>query len=117
LIAMADQDADLVYNMTKAMVDLYGEFEGKAPGINGWSIDKQDTQWVAPYHEGAIRYFKEIGKWSDEAQAHNDRLIARQAALADAWKSMDGVSDADWDATWSQKRKAALESGGFDVVF
>ncbi len=117
LIAMADQDADLVYNMTKAMVELYGEFEGKAPGINGWSIDKQDTQWVAPYHDGAIRYFKEIGKWSDEAQAHNDRLIARQAALADAWKSMDGVSDADWDATWSEKRKAALESGGFDVVF
>jgi len=119
LIAMADQDADLVYNMTKAMVELYSDFEGKAPGINGWSVDKQDTKWVAPYHEGAIKYLSEIGKWNDEAQAHNDRLIARQAALAEAWKALEGegVSDDEWEAKWAEKRRAALEAGGFDIVF
>ena len=119
LIAMADQDEDLVYNMTKAVVELYSEFEGKAPGINGWSIDKQDTKWVAPYHKGAIRYLTEVGKWSDEAQSHNDRLVARQAVLSEAWKALEaeGVSDDDWEAKWSTKRKAALEAGGFDIVF
>ncbi len=70
---MEDTDADLVYNMTKAMVELFPEYEGKAPGINGWALDKQDFAWVVPYHEGAIRYFEEKGVWSDEAQAHNDQ--------------------------------------------
>ena len=77
LIAMEDQDADLAYNMTKAMVELFDDFKGKAPGINGWAKDKQNFQWVAPYHDGAIRYWKDAGVWSDAAQKHNYNLIAR----------------------------------------
>ena len=34
LVAMVDQDEDLVYNMTKAMVELYDGYKGNAPGIN-----------------------------------------------------------------------------------
>ncbi len=119
LIAMADQDADLVYNMTKAMIELFPDYEGAAPGINGWALDKQNFEWVAPYHDGAIRYFKEIGKWSDAAQDHNDNLIARQAALMAAWKELQdsGVADEDWDTAWDAKRREALKGGGFKVVF
>ena len=119
LVAMADTDADLVYNMTKAMVDLFPEYEGKAPGINGWALDKQDFQWVVPYHEGAIRYFKEAGAWSDEAQAHNDKLIEKQEVLSKAWEDLkgQGVSDAEWSDKWAAARRAALEGAGFDVVF
>jgi len=119
LIAMAEQDEDLVYNMTKAMVELYDAYNGKAPGIGGWALDKQNFQWVAPYHDGAIRYFKEIGKWSDAAQAHNDHLLARQAALAKAWNDLKakGVADDQWEAAWGAARRDALKAGGFSVVF
>jgi TRAP transporter TAXI family solute receptor len=119
LVAMADQDEDLVYNMTKAMVELFASYDGAAPGIGGWALDKQNFEWVAPFHDGAIRYFQEIGVWTEQAQAHNDGLIARQAALAEAWEAFaaKGASDDAWAAAWRDARKAALEAGGFDIVF
>ncbi|MEL6576455.1 MAG: TAXI family TRAP transporter solute-binding subunit [Pseudomonadota bacterium] len=117
LIAMADQDADLVYNMTKAMVALFPDYDGNAPGISGWAMDKQNFEWVSPYHEGAIKYFKEAGVWTDAAQAHNDKLIARQEALAAAWAELEAEGPDDWEAAWDAKRRAALEAGGFEVVF
>ena len=119
LVAMAEQDADLVYNMTKAMVELYPDFSGKAPGIDGWALDKQNFQWVVPYHDGAIRYFEEVGQWSEEAQKHNDRLIEKQQVLREAWNALEAaeVADGEWDAKWAEARRSALEAAGFPVVF
>ncbi len=117
LMTMDSQDADLVYNMTKAMNELYDGFKDKAPGINGWALDKQNYTWVAPYHEGAIRYYKEIGTWSDDAQAHNDKLIARQKVLTDAWAEMKSSPPSNWEETWVTKRRAVLAEHGFEVVF
>lgn len=117
LIAMADQDAELVYNMTKAMVELFPEYDGGAPGISGWNVDSQNFQWVAPYHEGAIRYFEEIGVWTEEAQAHNDNLVARQEALQAAWEELEAEDPENWEEAWDAKRREALEAGGFQVVF
>ncbi len=119
LIAMQGQDAGLVYNMTRAMVELFDQYDGKAPGIGGWAPDKQDFEWVVPFHEGAIRYWKEAGVWSDAAQANNDKLISRQQALATAWKALDakGVADDAWAEAWADARRKALADGGFQVVF
>lgn len=117
LMTYEAQDADLVYNMTKAMHLLFDGYKGKAPGINGWALEKQNFQWVAPYHDGAIRYYKEIGKWTDEDQAHNDNLIARQAALMKAWEELKAEAPDNWEEAWAEKRRAALAAGGFSVVF
>ena len=117
LTAMASQDAELVYNMTKAMVELFPQYDGKAPGIGGWSKDRQNFEWVAPYHDGAIHYYKEIGVWSDAAQAHNDNLVKRQAALLAAWQQLKDEKPDNWAEAWDKKRREALEAGGFKVVF
>jgi TRAP transporter TAXI family solute receptor len=117
LTAIDTTDADLVYNMTKAMVDLFPQYDGNAPGIGGWSIDKQNMQWVVPYHEGAIRYFKEQGLWSDADQAHNDSLIARQEALSAAWDALKAEAPDNWEEAWDAARRKALVDGGFSVVF
>ena len=117
LMTYAEQDADLAYNMTKAMHEFFDSYAGDAPGINGWALDKQDFTWVAPYHDGAIRYYEEIGVWSEEAQAHNDNLIARQAALLQAWEELKAEAPDNWEEAWDQKRRDALTAGGFAVVF
>ena len=116
LTAMADQDEDLVYNMTKAMVELFDQYDGDVPGIGGWHLSFQNFEWVTPYHDGAIRYFREVDAWTDDHQAHNDMLVARQNALIAAWDELKAEAPADWAEAWAAKRREALAAGGFAVV-
>jgi len=117
LIATDETDEDLVYNMTKAMVELFPAYDGKSPGIGGWALELQEMEWVVPYHDGTIRYFTEVGVWSDEAQANNDGLIERQRVLKEAWDALKAEAPSDWEAAWYEARRNALEAAGLEVVF
>ena len=104
------------YALAKAMVENYDAYKDNAPGAKGWSIRAQKFRWVIPYSNGAIRYFKEIGKWTDADQAHNDGLVKRQAVLAAAWKEVTakqgGLDDAEFSKAWLAARSAALKAAG-----
>jgi TRAP transporter TAXI family solute receptor len=119
LMCYASQNAELVYNMTKAMVETYDMYKSAAPGNAGWALERQNFAWVIPFHDGAIRFWKEMGKWKPEHQAHNDRLIERQRVLAAAWAEVKKGSHADdkaFVAAWQKTRAAALTKAGFDPV-
>jgi len=119
LMTYAAQDADLVYNMTRAMVETFDLYKGAAPGNAGWAVERQNFAWVIPYHDGAIRYWKETGHWKPEHQAHNDKLLARQKALAAAWAETKKRSHADdkaFVADWQKTRAAVLTQAGLDPV-
>lgn len=119
LMAYASQNADLVYNMTKAMVETYDMYKGGAPGNTGWAVERQNFAWVIPFHDGAIRYWKEAGKWKPEHQAHNDKLIQRQKVMAATWAEVKKGTHADekaFQAVWQNRRAAALRAAGFDPV-
>lgn len=117
LVATDETDEDLVYNMTKAMVELFPAYDGKSPGIGGWALELQEMEWVVPYHEGTIRYFTEVGAWSDAAQANNDGLIERQRVLKEAWDTLKAEAPSDWEAAWSEARRKALSDAGLEIVF
>ena len=117
LIALQRTDHDLVYNMTKAMVELYPRYQGQVLGIDGWNIADQYLEWFIPYHDGAVTYLKEIGVWTAEAQAHNDHLLARQETLAAAWVALQAEKPDDWASAWAECRRQALRDGGFQVIF
>jgi len=119
LMTYVTQDEDLVYNMTKAMVDAFPMYKDSAPGASGWAVDRQIFSWVVPYHDGAIRYWKERGLWKPENQAHNDQLIKRQKILADAWAKVKGGSyadDAAFKQAWMKARADALTKAGMEPV-
>jgi TRAP transporter TAXI family solute receptor len=119
LMTYASQDAGLVYNMTKAMVDTYDMYKGAAPGNTGWAADRQNFAWVIPFHEGAIRFWKEQGRWKASDQAHNDKLLQRQKVLFTTWAEVKKGSYADdkaFVAAWQKARAAALTKAGFDPV-
>lgn len=106
LIAYADQDPALVQAMTRAMIDLFPAYKDAAPGADGFALDKQHFGWIVPFHEGAIRVFKAEGVWTEEAQAHNDALIARQDQLAAAWQELieKELPEGELSAAWLEKR-------------
>ncbi|WP_341909155.1 TAXI family TRAP transporter solute-binding subunit [Ferrovibrio terrae] len=111
-------DAGLVYAMTKAMVELFGDYKDAAPGNNGWDIKRQVFDWVVPVHEGAIKYFKEIGVWKPEFDKANAALVERQKTLAAAWAVHSKASHADDAAfmkAWQKTRADALVKAKMDV--
>jgi TRAP transporter TAXI family solute receptor len=120
LVSTADVDADTVYGFTKAMVEFFPEYRDAAPGAYGWALDRQDFSYVMPYHEGAIRYFKEIGEWTEADTANNEALLRRQAVLRDAWREVMARDIADDDAflaAWQRARFEALSQAGFNPYF
>ena len=120
LIAYDTQDAGAVYEMTKTMFDLYPTYKDGSPGAEGWALDRQKFVWSAPYHEGAIRYYKEKGVWTPEAQKNNEDMVARQELLKKAWQEQLAANISDDDAfeqAWMKRRAEALKQAGLVLPF
>ncbi len=117
LITLAGQDEQLVHDLAKAIHIHYEEYKNADPGSIGWAMERQNFQWVVPFHEGAVRYFKSIGVWSDADDAHNSRLIQRQNVLATAWQAHRAEDPDDFSAAWMVRRAAALDAAGFDPIW
>jgi TRAP transporter TAXI family solute receptor len=113
--------ADEAYAITKAMITTYDAYKDGAPGASGLDVKLQTTQWVVPFHPGAVKALKEAGKWTDADEAHNQGLLKRQQVLADAWAQFLKTSPPDekeaFRKAWMAARKTALEAAKMDVVF
>lgn len=120
-MAYASQPADLVYNLTKAMIDDYSAYKDSAPGATGLALDRQNLSWVLPYHQGAVKALKAAGVWKDEHEKYNQALIKRQDTLAAAWAAYLKTNPADdkdaFVKGWLAARKTALTGAGMDPVF
>ena len=115
LIALADQKEPLVHDLVQVIHKHYDEYKDADPGGIGWALDRQVLKWEVPFHDGAIRYFKSIGVWGEEEDAHNATLIRRQQILAEAWQAhRDSGGEAK---AWYPRRAAALETAGFDPIW
>jgi TRAP transporter TAXI family solute receptor len=110
-------EPDLVYNVMKAIDEQAPVYSQAQSGTEGWAAASQVYDWVVPFNEGAVSYFKEVGTWDDTMQAHNDQLVERSRVLQDAWKQMDGVSGDDFEAKWLAVRAEALEAAGLPAYF
>jgi TRAP transporter TAXI family solute receptor len=70
-------DADTVYQVTKAIFDNLPDWTGVHPLARQWSLKKALQINVAPYHEGAIRYYKEKGVWTAAMDAKQKALLEK----------------------------------------
>jgi TRAP transporter TAXI family solute receptor len=121
LTAYSSQPADLIHGVAKSMIADYAAYKDGAPGAAGLELSRQNLAWVLPYHDGAVRAFKEAGVWKAEHEAHQQKALARQATLAAAWDAyLKTNPPEDREAMrkgWMAARGAALKKAGFDPVF
>jgi TRAP transporter TAXI family solute receptor len=79
-------DPDIVYAVVKAMHEGFDIYKGMHKAMPAWNIKGAvKSPSPVPYHDGAIRYFKEAGVWTaemDKWQADQlKKLKARMAAF------------------------------------
>ena len=114
LITYDWQSDQAVYELTKLLDTKYDKYKDAHASAAGFAMKNQVFDWIIPYHAGAIRYFKEIGVWSDAFDAHNKKLLERQAVLDATWKM---VGDGAPYETWMAARAKALIAAGFAPVW
>ncbi len=116
LVGLDTSDEQLVYSIVKIMHVHFDEYKNNAPGAGGWTMDRQKLeQAFLPYHPGAIRYFREIGVWTEAAEATNAANLERQRVLQQAWQQFlptapEGYQE--FEAAWLAARQQALEAAG-----
>lgn len=117
-------DAELAYHLAKMVHELWPVYSKvAAPGIEQFDPERRIYKFPVPYHEGAIRYYKEIGKWTAEYDKHNDLLSKRQEVLAKAWEkalaeaAAQKVKAADSPKFWERIRVESLKAAGMDVYY
>jgi hypothetical protein len=122
LVTLARRDADEIQAITRELTGRWRDYRDAAPGNAGWEARRQPLAWAIPWHDGAIRVFRELGLWRSEHQSHQEQLLARQQVLKQAWESMrrsgePGASDTEREAAWLKARAEALRKAGLDTLW
>jgi TRAP transporter TAXI family solute receptor len=115
IVVPAEKNADEVYAFTKALDETFDLYKNATKVTERWSLGEAGTPPIdAPFHEGAIRYLKEKGIWTEEHDAWNEARLARLNALRAAWDKTvaegKDLSDEDYASLWQERREEALAS-------
>ena len=81
MFTSVDKNPEIVYGVTKAILENSHEFADSHPSAKYWSLKARPVSPAVPYHDGSIRYYKEKGLWSAEMQAYQEKMLKRQAEL------------------------------------
>jgi TRAP transporter TAXI family solute receptor len=121
MVAYDNQPAQVVHGLTQGMIAQYAAYKDGAPGADGFELSRQNFIWALPYHEGAVRAFKQAGVWKPEHEAHNQTLLKRQATLGAAWaaylKTNPPEDKAAFQKGWFAARASALSKAGLPAIF
>jgi TRAP transporter TAXI family solute receptor len=89
MFTRADMHPEIVYGVVKAILEHTDEYADTHPSAKFWSYKYKPVGLSVPYHEGAIRYFKEKGLWTKEAQSYQEEMLAKQKVLLKEFKEKE----------------------------
>jgi TRAP transporter TAXI family solute receptor len=91
-----DVNEELVYRVVKFLVEEHDKYKDNHPDLADMSLESMlafiEEGIGGPLHPGTVRYLKEIGKWSDEDEAWNNKQWQLIENLRAAWD--DAIEEA-----------------------
>ena len=69
--------SDTVYRVTKAILENTKEFATYHRAAAQWTLKRALKNVALPFHDGAVRFFKEKGVWTAALEANQKKLLKR----------------------------------------
>ncbi|MBN8930008.1 MAG: hypothetical protein BGO51_11135 [Rhodospirillales bacterium 69-11] len=106
---------DEVYALVKAVDAGMDEIAGTTGSSANWAPKMSGLPRAdAPFHDGTIRYMKEKGWWTAEADAWQAKRLARLKKVMAGWtearKEFKGKPEDQWEAFWTDYRAKHLSA-------
>lgn len=77
---------NIIWGVCKGMVEGYKSFKDVNADAARWTLDACLKPVTTPYHPGTVRCLREIGKWTPELQAHQEKMLAEEEARIKSWQ-------------------------------
>lgn len=76
LLTHAGLSDDIVYTVVKTLWNNLDDLRGTHAALRSWQQERMASSGVtAPYHPGAVKFFKEAGVWTAELEAEREKLL------------------------------------------
>jgi TRAP transporter TAXI family solute receptor len=102
-----------VYALTKAINEAYPLYKDAHKAMPFWKADKSGIPPAnCPFHEGAIKYYREIGIWKPEYDSWNNNMVEHLKEVKKEWDlavaeaTQKGIKGKDFSSFWVTKRKS-----------
>lgn len=96
LTTTRDHPADEVRAMLDLIHDNFDDFKNSTPDAKEFAADKVLLAPTVPFHDGAVEFYRDLGRWTPQLQERNEELIERERLMQDHWPDFwDEHSDND----------------------
>lgn len=76
LLTHAGMSDEVVYTLVKSIWENLPEIQKTHSALKTWTKERMaDADVTAPYHSGAVKFFKEVGVWTPEMEAAREKLL------------------------------------------
>jgi hypothetical protein len=104
MVTYADRSEAEVYEVAKAMDEAFDLYKNVNATTKNWAIKLAGkTPADVAWHPGSVKYLKEKGVWSAEAEAWNQTRLARHAKVIEEWDNATDAFNA-WRAEEKKKK-------------
>ena len=76
LVVAENLSTETVYVIVKALFDHYNDFKLSHKTARYWTVKNALEKFHIPFHDGAIKYFKEKGAWTAQTEKKQQELLS-----------------------------------------